>query len=255
MKMKKTALFLSCICILFSCKKDKHSEAEDPALPEVAANGSLSGKVSQYNQFGTLYKTGLNTTTVSIDGKGYTTVTDTSGRYTLTGIPTSTYTLIFKKAGCGTMKMENISYKAGDTTIYNTGIADIPVFSISSAYARDTTWFGTLGGIYYNASAFPKDTNATVVAIIGKSAAIDLADPTSYLNYATASSLKAVDFKRFFSYSLLKDTYTFKKDSILYMKVYPIATKASSYYNDKLKTLVYTAYGTPYSTVFSLYVH
>jgi len=249
--MKHILLALICISTFTACKKEKTTEPETPVNPSpVTQKGNLSGKVNQYNQFGKLYSKGLNTTTVSVEGQTFTAVTDTSGHYTLTDVPTSTYTLIFKKPLAGLMKIENINYKAGDTTTYNTGIADIPLFTLSSASLKDTTWYSmTVGGIYYNATATTIDSNATVVAIIGKTPKIDLSDPTSYLNYATTSLLNYTDFKRFFSYPLLKDTYTFKKDSILYMKIYPVATTASNYYG--LKTLIYTAFGTPYPTVFS----
>jgi len=253
----KTRLFIltALVILLVSCKKEDKPQPDLPKTPEVTT-GNLSGKVAHYNQFGTLYTSGLNTTTVSIEGNGFTSVTDENGSYTLTNVPTNTYTLVFKKPGCGLIKKINVLYKFTDTVKYNASVADLPTFNLNSAYAKDTSWFGgTLPGIYYNAGATPQDENASIVAIVGKSQNMDLGDPTSYLNYANASLLKNLDFNRFLSYQLLKGTYTFKQDSILYMKIYPVSTKGASYFDIKLNTLVYTAYGAPYPTLFSLYVH
>ena len=253
--MKKAVLAILCIFALSACKKE--DKQVEPAIPQtpVIATGNLKGKVYHYDQFGTAYTNGLNTTTVSIEGKNYATITDTAGRFTISGVSSNTYTLIFKKPGCGMIKLEDIEYKVEDTLTYTAGVADIPVFTISSAYAKDTSWFSnTLDGIYYNASTNPVNKNASVVAIIGKSPKIDIANPSSYLNYATVSLVDTTEFNRFFSYSLLKFTYTFKKDSMLYMKIYPVATKAASYLNNKSNTLIYTAYGTPYPTVFTFNV-
>lgn len=255
MKMKRILLALTCIFLLSTCKKEDPKQPELPETP-VTASSALSGKVSHYDQFGNRYTTNLNTTTVTIEGKNFTAITDTSGIYRLNGVPSNTYTLVFKKPGCGLIKRESIIFKAGDTTTYNSSVADIPVFTINSAYVKDTNWFAaTLGGIYYNASSSPVNSKATVVAIIGKNQNLDIANPSSYLNYATASLLSVTDFNRFFSYPLLKDSYTFKKDSILYMKVYPVSTTGAGYFSNGLSTMIYTAYGTPYPTLFSLYVH
>jgi len=254
--MKRIIPLLLCILFLAQCKKEDSPEPETLEIPAPTPTGDLSGNVKHYNQFGALYTAGLNTTTVSIEGKNFTTVTDNAGHYTISGVPSNTYTLVFKKPGCGLIKLQDIIYNAGDTTKYTADVADIPAFALSSAYTKDTLWFsGTLGGIYFNANSNPPDSNASIIAIVGKTPNIDLADPSSYLNYPTTTLIDSLDFKRFFSYSLLKYTYNFKKDSILYLKVYPVATKGSFYFDNKSKTPVYTAYGAAYPTVFSLFVH
>lgn len=251
--MKKSALIALCLLWLFACKKDKQTEDTPDVIVPPAATGSLSGTVSQYDQFGVMYTSGLNTTTVSMEGKTTSTVTDEQGKYSFSGVTSGTYTLVFKKNGCGLIKKPNAIYKAGDTLSFNAQVADIPVFSITTAYVKDTSWFsGTLAGIYYNAAASVNNPKASMVAILGKSAAIDIANPASYLNYATLSRIDSLDFNRFQSYPLLKQSYSFKKDSLVYVKIYPVSSTGASYFDSKLEKPVYTAYGSPYPTIFTL---
>jgi len=248
--MKKLFIILACLSLLVSCKKEDKKEPE-PETP--ATTGNVNGKITHYDQFGKVYTSALNTATVSLEGTNFITITDTSGLYTLANVPAGTYTLLVKKPGCGLIKSENIFYKIEDTVRYNASVADIPAFTLNSAYAKDTSWFnGIVNGIFYSASPASLNKNASIVAIVGKSAKIDLADPASYINYAVASVADSTDYGRFFSYQLLKNTYTFKKDSVLFMKIYPVSAKGASYLNNKLNVPVYTAYGTPYSTVFTL---
>lgn len=249
--------FIPALLVLFlagSCKKEDPKEPEVPVTPQTPT-GNIHGRVTHYGQFGTTYTTGLNNTTVSIEGQNFTTITDATGDYTISGVKSNTYTLVFAKPGCGIIKKQDIVYTAGDTASYNAGVADLPTFTLINAYIKDTLWFSnTLAGIYCNASVSPANNEARVVAIFGKSPNITLADPLSYLNYATASPLNIPDFYRFFSYPLLKDTYGFKKDSVLYLKIYPISSKGASYFNNKLNTLVYTAYGNAYPGTFTIAV-
>lgn len=249
--MKKILFTLVCLSLIISCKKETSPDPE-PETPAVTA-GPVKGKITHYDQFGTVYSSGLNTATVSLEGTNFTALTDASGSYQLNNVPSGTYTLVIKKPGCGLIKNENIHYKFQDTTTYNASISDIPTFNIGAAYAKDTTWFsGLLPGIFYHASPATLNKNASVVAIIGKSSKIDLANPDSYINSAVASIADSTDYARFFSYQLLKFTYSFKKDSTLYMKIYPVSTKGAAYKSDKLNAYVYTSFGTPYPTVFTL---
>jgi hypothetical protein len=249
--MKRSVIVFLCLLVFFACKKDKEPEKEPPVQQPVT--GPLKGRVTHFDQFGTPYNHGLNTTTVSIEGRSFTAITNTEGFYSLESVPSGTYTLRFEKPGCGMIKKENVIFNFRDTTTYNTGVADLPDFSVQQAYAKDTSWFsGSLSGIYYHAGSSPQHSMATVVAIIGKTPAIDLADPGSYLNYASPSVIRNSDFNRFFSYPWLKETYGFKTDSMLYLKIYPVAALAASYFDNQLNVPVYTAYGSPYPTVFTL---
>lgn len=249
--MKQLLTYTLLIALFISCKKEKTPEPEEPATPV----RNLSGKVYQYDAFGVLYTQSLNTTTVSVEGQSFSTVTDASGNFTIPGVPSNTYTLVFQKPGCGTIELQDVHFSVSDSTTYRAEIADLPTFTLTNAYAKDSTWFNSnFRGIFYSAGAVPFNQKASIVAIVGKSPYLDLSNPRSYLNYPVTSLADSVDFNRFLSYSLLKDTYTFRKDSTLYVKIYPVATKGSSYLDNKSGTLIYTAYGSPYPSVFSLIV-
>jgi hypothetical protein len=254
----KNICFAGCFAILcfFSCKKEKTpEEPELPAPTPAPVTGQLSGKVNHFDEFGTLYTAGLNSTTVSIENQTVTGVTDGNGVYSFQGIVSGTYTLVFKKPGCGLMKLRDIHFKATDTVTYNASVADIPAFTISNAYVKDTSWYkqtpSPLPGVYYHAGVNSVNSKATVVAIIGKSASLDISNPSSYRNYATASLVNTYDFNRFTSYFLLK-SYQFQKDSIMYVKIYPVAATGASYFDPDYAKPVYTAYGTPYPTTFMI---
>lgn len=241
--MKKIVLLLSVVALTYSCKK------EPVPTPEPAKTGNLSGKVIQYDQFGSPYTTGLNTTLVTMVGKNLSATTDVNGNYNFSNIASGTYTLSFEKAGSGKNLLQAIAYKYTDTTRYNVAVADIPGFQLTNAYVKDTLWFsGTLAGFYYNANTSPANNKATAVAIVGKSSNITLADPNSYLNFAPSSLLNTLDYGRFLSYSFLKQTYGFKKDSTIYVKIYPVSNTGSTYIDNQLNRPVYHAFGSPSST-------
>lgn len=243
-RMKKLLPLFAIGFLFFSCKK------EEPAPePTPVTTGVLKGKVTHYDQFGTKYTNNLNTTTVNIVGTNRATLTDVNGDYTFESTSTGNYTLTFNKPGCGQAILQDIHYKYTDTSNYNVSIADIPSFSITNAYVKDTLWFsGTLAGIYYNANTSPANSKASTVAIIGKSAGLTISDPLSYVNFAPTSLINTMDYGRFLSYSFLSQTYGFKKDSIIFVKIYPVANTGAGYIDNVLNRPVYKAYGNPYAT-------
>lgn len=244
--MKRIVLFLA-LMNFFSCKKENKTAAEPE--PEPVTTGNLGGTVNQYDQFGVKYTVGLNTTTVSIDSTDKVCVTDQDGNYNFPNMASGSYTLSFKKPGAGSSKLIDIKYSFRDTTRYNSSVADIPSFLVSMAYLKDTTWFSaTLPGIYYKGYTSPSHPKATVVAIVGKNANITLAKPTSYINFSPASLISQPDYNRFWSYAFLSQSYGFKKDSTIFVKLYPVANTGAAYYDNNLKKPVYTAYGLPYPT-------
>lgn len=243
--MKHIVFIVLCIFISVSCKKDE-PKVPEPLAPEVTT-GQLKGTVRQYNEFGTAHTSGLNTTTVSIDSSNAFCITDNNGFYSFPNMSSGTYTLSIKKPSCGLIKIMDIHYKFSDTLSYNVDIADKPTFQITNAYLKDTSWFSaSLPGIYYNANTSLINPMATVVAIVGKSANIDLGDPTSYINFSPASKLSSSDYSRVLSYTFLSEDYGFQKDSFIFMKIYPVAAIGASYYDDNIKKPVYTAFGDPY---------
>jgi hypothetical protein len=252
--MKKLIFLFAFILIFGTCKKKPEPEPEPLAPVPVPTSGPISGKVKYYDQYGATYTTGLNNTTVSIDGQNTQAITNESGRYTLNDVPAGTYTLTFTKPGCGLIKMQGIVYKIGDTISYNAAVADKPAFAITNAYVKDTSWFSTaIPGIYYKAYSNSTDAKATAVAIIGRSKDLNIADPTSYENFAPAVEIsKSTDYNRFISYTFLRDTYDYWTGQTIYVKIYPVSAIAASYIDGKLSKPVYTAFGAAFPTTFTL---
>jgi hypothetical protein len=251
----KQIYLISILFLLFTaCKKKETPEPEPPAPLPAPTSGPISGKITHYDQYGVAHTSGLNNTTVSLEGKNIQATTNENGRYTLSDVPAGTHTMVISKPGTGLIKMQSIVYKIGDTISYNAAVADKPDFLITSAYVKDTTWFTTqVPGLYYKAVSTSTNVKASAVAIIGKTKDLTIADPSSYVNYAPASEVsKKDDYNRFMSYAFLRDTYGFIKKDTIYVKIYPVASEASGYIDGKLSKPVYTAYGQAHSTLFKL---
>lgn len=258
--MRKVLLTITAILtFLFACKKteDPLPEPEPtPVTPVVDTGGWISGKVSLYDAFGAVQDSTAGTATVTIEETGNTVVTDNKGKFALKGVKTGTYTLRYTKTNYGTIKTQGLVYKVGDKGNYNAELAMLPNYQLNSAEVKDTTWFSTpIAGIYYRAYSAETNTNVAAVAIVSSSANLSISDPTTYQYDMPVSLLaKANDYNRFVSYTFLKDNYEIFKGGKVYIKLYPVASKASSYYDLKLKRPVYTAYGPALGTTFTITV-
>lgn len=243
--MKKLLPLCLLLSLFIACKK------EDPGPEQPVITGTLKGRVIRYDQFGTAYNDNPGVT-VNIAGKGLSTVTDQQGNYAFSDMSSGTYTLTFRKTGCGDAVLQDIRYKFTDTSNFNVAMADQPTFSIATAYVKDTTWFsGSLSGIYYNASAQPANSKATLVAIVGKKPDLTIADPLSYVNFGTPSLISTQDYGRFLSYQFLSQSLKFKKDSIIYVKLCPVSAIGASYIDNQLNRPVYKAFGAAFPTTFT----
>lgn len=244
--MKNYLLTLLLLTLVYSCKKND----PDPESPVIT--GTLKGKVTHYDQFGVPVADQSGVAIMAVN-YGWTTTTDQDGNYAFNDVSSGTYTLTFKKPGCGDAILQDIRYKFTDTSHYNVAIADIPTFSISNAYVKDTTWFsGSLKGIYYNAGTVPAHAKATLVAIVGKNPSISLGDPLSYANVTPASLVTTVDYARFLSYSFLSQSLKFGDSSTIYVKIYPVAATGASYIDNQLNRPIYKAFGAPFPATFTL---
>lgn len=243
--MKKLLLFCAIFGLITACKK------EDPEPEKPVITGTLKGRVIRYDQFGAAY-TDNPGVTVNISGKGLSTVTDQQGNYAFYDMSSGTYTLTFQKNGCGAGILQDLRYKFTDTSNFNVSMADIPTFGITNAYVKDTTWFsGSLSGIYYNANTQPSNNKATLVAIVGKKPGMTIDDPLSYVNFGTTSLINTQDYGRFLSYQFLSQSLKFKKDSVIYVKIYPVSAVGASYIDNQLNRPIYTAFGTAFPTTFT----
>lgn len=245
---------LAIILFFATCKKKPDSPEPEPEPTPAPTSGNISGKVTRLDQFGKQYANGFANVLVSLQGTTIQSSTDTSGHYTLQNVSAGTYTISFSNGDVGATKIQSIIYKVGDNVLYNAVMADLPTFSVNSAYVKDTAWFNTnIPGIYYRAYASTSNTNAATVAIIGKSANLSIGVPGSYDNFAPVSVVGNVsDYNRFLGYTFMKDSYGYLSGDTIYIKIYPVAKESAGYTDPKLSKTVYTAHGNAFVPSFSL---
>lgn len=247
------------LTVFVACKKDAEPQPEPeptPITPVVDTGAWIVGKVNLYDAFGNKQDSTAGSATVKIEETGNIVTTDIKGNYILKGVKTGTYTLTYSKANYGTIKTQGLIYKVGDKGNYDADMAMLPAYTLNSAYVKDTTWFTTpISGLYYKAYSAETNSNTAAVAIISSTPNPSIANPSSYQYDMPVSLLnKASDYSRFVSYSFLKDNYEIFKNTKLYIKIYPVASRASFYNDLKLKRPVYTAYGEALPTTFTITV-
>lgn len=251
--MKKTILLLCCLATAFSsCKKETIEGPQGPQGPAGAngtANpGTITGKVRQFDESGNEYKTGLNTTTVSVDGSTLSTITDATGSYTFNNVPAGVYALSFVKNGAGLVKITQITLPGNGTVYGSPKIADNASFVFTSALAKDTIIFGSK--TVFVKMIYPMLANRQNVAtVLSKSPEIDLADPSSY-EVVLINALETGSTERAIAFNLNADLFsTFEIGSQVYIKTYPIALTNYSYFDAARNETIYTSYGAPFPTV------
>jgi hypothetical protein len=244
--MKKTILVIFCLTALAACKKEKVEGPEGPAGTNgTGIPGTITGKVTQYDQSGATYTTGLNTTTVEIQGSNYTTTTDVNGNYTLTNVMPGTYNISYIKIGCGFWQQQQITF-AGNGTYYSNGsVLEKATYTFNNATIKDSLVFSN-HKIYFTVNLASSINTKGGLVISGTNSNPDITDPTSYKNVNSFSIPPNTSTFQF----LLGTAFT----GTTYYKIYPYpnAPFASSYYDLPLNKPIYTAYGTPLPTTYSI---
>lgn len=248
--MKQIVLSLICLATLVACKKEKVTGPEGPQGPAGSStipSGTISGHIEQIDQYYSIYTTGLNTTSVSLDGTSHSAVTDAAGNYTLTNVQPGVYDLSMIKNGCGLAKRQQISYPGNGTLYINSSIADKASYLFSSGYVKDT-----LGQIKLKLNFATHNQTRNSIIIFGKTNLLDIDNPQSYdqlnniyipLNTTTYSSIGP--------YTDL-DPIIFPTGTTVYVKVYPNNSSNSGYTDYVNNKKVYTGCGTPLPTTFTL---
>lgn len=253
--MKKIILGIGCIAVLYSCKKETIEGPQGPAGAN-GTNGSvpagtLVGKVKQYNQFGIQYTSGLNTTTVSVDGTSLSGITDAQGGYTIANVPPGVYDLSYSKPGAGLVKMKQITFPGNGTLHHSVDLGDKATYQLTGGYVKDSV-LGASPNVRYNITFNPLNNNRTFALVFGKTANIDLGDPSSYsLVYGTYVQPNASSFASYIQ--ITSNAFSeINSGSVVYVKVYPMSLGGEGYYDPILDKTIYTNYGTPLATTFTV---
>ncbi len=241
--MKKLLIMALCIGALAQCKKKTESEP-DPIAATPEPTGSIMGNVAQRDQYGALYTTGLNTTTVSLFGTSYKTVTDASGNYTLSGVPASMYDIVTEKPGCPLYRIQQINFPGSGTMYRNTSVCDKPTYTFNSAVVKDSVNGSHKVAVTINMNNNSNYTSAMI--LYSTSNTIDIDVPSSYFkaNLFTIPDNKTTytNFDLMAS-GLATGTY--------YVKIYPFNYSDGGFYSQttgSTNVVKYVAYGTPLPT-------
>lgn len=245
--MKKLAIILLCIGVLIQCKKKEDAQPE----PEPPSTGSIKGKVTQFDQFGSTYSVGLNSLTVSVVGTNYSTVTDASGNYRLDYIPAGIYTLAFDKSGCRQYQVQQVNFP-GDGEMYkNISISDYSTITFNSASIKDTIYMSTKRlKITINLNPISKEIGYAV--IFSQIGTPDIFDAATFSNIIVSFPFGVLpnqsSHTTYYPSSLSAGTY--------YAKIYPYVKNSSidvtRYYDYASSKYIYIGHGTPIPTVYTV---
>ncbi|MBA3682490.1 MAG: carboxypeptidase regulatory-like domain-containing protein, partial [Bacteroidetes bacterium] len=144
--MKKIILSALCLITLASCKKEAVEGPQGPAGTNgtngtngTGTTGTITGKIKQFDQYGTPYTTGLNTTTISVESTTNSATTDAVGNFTIANLPPGIYDLAISKPNCGLRKYQQITFPGNGTLYIDDDISDKATFTFVNGYVKDTT--------------------------------------------------------------------------------------------------------------------
>ena len=201
--------------------------------------------------FSTQYTTALNNVTVSVDGRSFSTVTDSLGNYVLSHLPQSVYDLSFIKPGAAISKKQQIICPNSGTHYVNASTYDLPTSIFKDGYIKDTTSNPTVKiRLYYDSQPYP----IQFIVVYGKTNKVDLGNPDTYDDFfykvfANTPNEKTCIY--FFDYRVeFKKKYP--SGTVFYARVYPVSTAEYGYFDYVKNKSVFTGYGTPLLGTFSL---
>jgi hypothetical protein len=252
--MKHTLLPLCFIALLFSCKKDPVEGPAGPAGPQgpsgTSATGSFTGRIRQFNQYEEQYKTGLNTTTVSLQGTSNSAVTDVEGNYALNNVPQGTYRILLNRPGSREVVIEQIHMIGNSSINRNFELADTASFQFITCVVKDTMQYGEHAvKLVMKVPNDPKQRS--VLALFSSSQNMNPANAETFDNFMTLNFSAGTSTSSYVtSIEWMKLPYT--SGQKYYVRLYPF-----SGYNGTTEDLLtdraeFNSTGTPYPTIFTL---
>lgn len=245
--MKRIILVVFSILAIASCKK-KQAETgpAGPSGPPGPAgngvNGTITGNIRQYDQAGVTYSTGLNTTTVSIDGTSYSTITDAAANYTLSNVTPGIYSITFNKNGNSLTKRQQISFPGNGTLYLDAEVYELPAFTITGFTAKDTTRFGPC--FKFTFTITPTNKAGMISVFSNLDGQLDVNNPGNYDIYPTVQVQPNQTVFTYYTFS-----HSYKTGQTVYLKAYPASANSNGGYIDyATDKRVYTGYGSPSAT-------
>ena len=255
--MKHTISLFCLLLALAACKKTvegppgPQGPQGPPGADGGAAKGNFYGNVEQYDQFGNLYKTGLNTTTVTLVNSTVQAVTDAAGDYTLANVSAGIYDIHVSRPNSGVMKYQQIQFVGNGNIRWDLVSADKATHTLSSATMKDTIQFGNRV-VSIKITHTPALEQRIVYAIFGKSANIEATDAKTFeteQHIYLSESTTVTAFSLHFNSSFLENY--FNKGETVFIKLFPGSAYEAEYYDQDSKKRVYPSAGTPLAQTLS----
>jgi len=194
--MKRYLLFWILSLTILSCTKEQsvpgptgpQGDNGAPGKSSVTDTASIEGTLFLYDEFSQPVADASGVTiTLGNGSKQYNVITDASGQYKLTGIPTGTYDLTYQKTGFGTMKIYSLSHFGGGTTATQVEKVFMEQIPVKTAPNTLTLSSNTLNSVAFN---FRLDTSSlqyneyfsNLLVYVGKHTTVGPSDYSFLLN-------------------------------------------------------------------------
>jgi hypothetical protein len=224
--MKTTVLFAIIVALVLTllpgCSGD--TGPQGPAGP--ALTGSVNGRVIVLTANGTI-DPDQSGVTVRIEGSPDSTLTDSLGHWTFTGISTGIYSIRAEKAGYGFTEYPQTQFVGGgDLYLQNKELVKDPSFTttiqIFSWNVPSST--GAVAGGVSNTAA----SNRPVLVYIGRGP-IDPLDPSTYINYVGGTCVAYSNVYNSVQIPLTGPPYNFAQGDTMYFAAYAQSATTSGY--------------------------
>ena len=165
-------------CLVYSC-----NQYDQPTI--VNLRGTMTGFVRLVDENGDDLSSGG--VKVSVDGTNFSTLSDSSGKWTLSDVTAGTYDISFSKEGFGTNKVVSFSFVGNGTAYLNRiTVPAVPSFTSTLDIAQaDTSDSSTVISVVGNLSDFaPLGSSRLVLLFLAKTPSVS-SDPSNYTDYVT----------------------------------------------------------------------
>lgn len=252
--MKRIFVVFISALVFIACKKTgpkgPDGESGPPGPPGATATGTISGKVTQFDELSTELTTGLNTVTVSIKGTSLSSVTDEKGIYSIPSVPPGVYVLEFKGKKTQACLMHEVSCAGAGIVYCHINLYQKPNWTFTNVYVRDSLEMHAVAVSISGTSTvitnpFPSVGRGYMI-IFGKDKNLTNLDPSSYdeiLFFGLS------DIFIYYGTPLLPD---YPAGSVYYARVYTCSGHNAWYMQPGTKQKIYYSVGDISSEVFTL---
>ncbi len=245
---KHISLFsaITVVLLIAGCKGDT-----GPAGPSLTGNMTGFVTLFQSDGSGATDKSGV---TVSIQGTSLSATTDSTGKWSMNGLTTGSYTVTYTKVGYGMTEQQGVQFVGGDEAYFLGKIlmSEPPNFSVSLDPIK-TVADSNAFVVWFKVNAM-QWTEVYGLIAVGTDSNVNGADPTKYLfstmslvdNFLGTPDTSAQEIS--ISESTLQAA-GFISGEPAYVVVYPLGTKYSSYLDHTTGRTAYTSLGAPSSVI------